>query len=424
LLKYNFSDNKRDLSSSKNTEFLSLVDPMMVSKIWRFTVLIMIVFGMSKCNSADKLSDYFSFVRDPASDPVVSSGTAGCPMFPTDPAVIKDEQGYHLFYTSLFCNASGTYHYSWDAGDLSSCDIMDVVAAVGYAFSSDGGYTWEFRGSPVVLGGVEPWCEDIETPHVVVLSDTLYLFYSALGEYQGQPFSQRYQIGAATLVLNGETIRQRLLGDLAEFTIHPEPLLPYNVSSSSFDNNTQEPSVVVKDGMFEVFYVGIGFSLPDQPISASGQSITSVGMARALFDSDLQFVEKPSGYILPNANITEVKYFDGMYHVFSTTLGDGEFHKSEKINYFQSDDGESWLSSGVLLSPGATFDNWGIMAPTVVVEENEIVMFYTGWSIANHPCFPEPLTPDTRFGRPSDSDTKCIYGSIGRAVAERSPPDE
>ncbi|MEJ2355798.1 MAG: hypothetical protein P8Y62_07860 [candidate division WOR-3 bacterium] len=424
MLKHIFSDNRKDFNYAKKSERFFLGKPVNLGKIFCLIAIILIVFGMTECRSAYQPSDCFSFLRDPASGPVVSSGSAGWPMFPTDPAVIKDEQGYHLFYTSLFCKANGIYYYSWDAGDISSCDIMDVVAAVGYAFSSDGGYTWEFRGSPVILGGIEPWCKDIETPHVAVLGDTLYLFYSALGEYQGQPFSQRYEIGAATLDLNGESIRQRLLVDLAEFTIRPEPLLPYNVSSSSFDNNTQEPSVVVRNGIFEVFYVGIGFSLPDQPIDASGQSITSVGMAKALFDSELQLVEKSSGYILPNANITEVKYFDAHYHLFSTTLEDGEFHENERINYFQSGDGETWLSYGILLSPGATFDNWGVMAPTVVVEENEIVMFYTGWSIENHPCFPEPLTPDTRFGRPSDNDTKCIYGSIGRAVAERLPPAE
>lgn len=397
---------------------------MKISVMWRIAVILLIIFVMPGCHSGDKLSDYFSFVKDPASQPVVSSGTAGWPMFPTDPAVVKDEEGYHLFYTSLFCNASGTYHYSWDAGDLASCDITDVVAAVGYAFSSDRGYTWEFRGSPVILGEDQSWCEEIETPHLAVLGDTLYLFYSALGEYQGRFFSQRYQIGVATLDLNGETIRERLLTDLAEFTIRPEPLLPYNVSAASFDNNTQEPSVVIRNGMLEVFYVGVGFSLADKPIDASGQSIVSVGMAKAVFNSKLQLLEKSPGYILPNTNITEVKYFDEMYHVFSTTLEDGEFHKSERINYFQSDDGETWLSSGILLSPGSTFDNWGMMAPTIVVEEDEIVMFYTGWSIENQPCFPEPLTPDTRFGRPSDNDNKCIYGSVGRAVAERTPPTE
>jgi predicted GH43/DUF377 family glycosyl hydrolase len=364
---------------------------------------------------------HFQFTRDPSTGPVVSSGTAGWPIFPSDPAVVKDAEGYHLFYTTYFCKAHGTYYYSWDAGNLSACNITDVATGTGYAFSSDKGYTWEFRGSPVLLPGDEPWQRgDIETPHVAVLGDTLYLFYSAWGEYQGKPFPHRFQVGVATLNLNGKTIRQRLLEDLAEFTSRPGPLLPYNVTTTSFDNNTQEPSVVIRDGLLELFYVGVSFTLPDQHADAPGQSIQSVGMAKAVFRPNLQLVSQSTGYVLENANITEVKYFDGAYRCFSTTLEQdgGEFHHNEKINYFRSADGVDWSDSEVLLRPETAFDDWGMMAPTVVVEDNEVVMFYSGWGIEDHVCFPEPFRSDIRFGYPT-ADDRCIYGSVGRAVAAR-----
>ena len=362
----------------------------------------------------------FTFTKSPANQPVVSSGEAGWPIFPSDPAVIMDAEGYHLFYTSYFCNAGGTYHYSWDAGNMAACNITDVVAAVGYAFSSDSGHTWQFRGSPVLLPGSEPWHQgDIETPHVAYLGNTLYLFYSATGVYQGQPFPHRFQVGVATLDLNGESIRQRLMTDGAAFTGRSEPLLPYNVSATAYDNNTQEPSVVIKDGKLELFYVGVGFALPDQNADAPGQSVVSLGLAKAVFQPDLQLVEKSDGYILPDANITEVKYFDGAYHVFSTTIETGEFHADEKINYFRSVDGVTWSEPEILLQPGAVFDSWGMMAPTIVVEDDQIVLFYTGWSIEDHECFPDPFPPHVRFGRPSINDTQCIFGSVGRAVSPR-----
>ncbi len=365
---------------------------------------------------------HFTFGRDPADRPVVSSGTAGWPIFPADPAVVKDAEGYHLFYTTYFCKANGNYYYSWDAGNLAACNIIDAPAGIGYAFSSDGGYNWEFRGSPVLLRGSEPWNRgDVETAHVAVLGDTLYLFYSAWGEYQGQPLPHRYQIGVATLDLKGKSIRERLLTDGAVFTGRAEPLISYNLTVTSFDNNTQEPSVVIRDGLLELFYVGVAFALPDQSADAPGQSIQSVGMAKAVFRPDLQVVAKSGGYILPDANITEVKYFDGAYHVFSTTLEKegGEFHQNEKINLFWSANGVDWSGPDVLLSPEASFDKWGMMAPTVVVEDSELVLFYSGWSIEGHPCFPEPFRPDIRFGYPATGD-KCIYGSVGRATSVRS----
>lgn len=385
----------------------------------------LLILGCTKSKDINQPSEEpvkLEFRKDPADMPVISSGTAGWPIFPSDPAVLKDEEGYHLFFTTIFCKKSGSYYFSWDSHNLGACDITNVIGSVGYAFSVDGGYTWEFRGSPVIVPGPEPWQSgDLETPHAAILGDTLYLFYSAMGEYSGQPFPHRYQVGAAILDLNGGTIHQTLMSEAVTFQKRPDPLLPFNVTSTAFDNNTQEPSVVIRDDKLELFYVGVGFSLPGEHADAPGQSITSVGMAKAVFDQNLNLISKSAGYLIDNANITEVKYVGGTYRVFSTTLEQGEFHQNEKINYFSSTDGSNWSESEILLYPGEgeAFDNWGIMAPTVVVEDGSIVMFYTGWSIEDHECFPEPFPPDVRFGRPSDNNTKCIYGSVGRAVSPR-----
>jgi predicted GH43/DUF377 family glycosyl hydrolase len=361
------------------------------------------------------------FTRQPAAEAVVQSGRAGWPIFPTDPCVVKDDEGYHLFYTSYFCNAGGEYYYSWDVGNLAACDILDAVATIGYAYSADEGLTWEFRGAPVLMPGSQEWqCGDLETPSVIQAGDRLYLFYSATGTFQGQPFPQRYQVGAATLDLTGGTIRQRLLDDGLTFTALPDPLLPYDTETTGFFNNTQEPSAVVRDdGTLEVFFVGLSLARPDLPPEVPGQDIVSIGMARAVFDPDLAPVELPSGYILPGANITEVKRYDGAYHVFATTGTAGEFHRSERIVYYRSTDGANFSDPTDLLLPETPFDSWGLMAPTVVVEPDRLVMFYSGWSCEDHPCFPEPLPPNTRFGYPSAGESACIYGAIGRAVATR-----
>jgi hypothetical protein len=214
-------------------------------------------------------------------------------------------------------------------------------------------------------------------------------------------------------------MHQRLMDENNLFTMHPDPLLPYNVNSSSYNNNTQEPSVVIKDGILEVFFIGVGFSNPGLAADDPDQSVTSVGLARSVFDFNLQLIENPDGYILQNANITEVKYYDKMYHVYSTTLETGEFHQNEKINYYSSTDCKTWSGPKILISSETTFDNWGVMAPTVVVEEDSLILFYTGWSAENHECFPEPFTSSVRFGYPGFNDSKCIYGSIIRAVSSR-----
>ena len=126
---------------------------------------------------------------------------------------------------------------------------------------------------------------------------------------------------------------------------------------------------------------------------------------------------RPAG--TQNANIPEVKYFDSAYYVFATAAGNGEFHRQEKIEYFTSKDGAIFSKATDLLAPQVDFDAWGMLAPTLVVERDTIVMFYSGWSYVDHPCFPEPLPLNVRFGRPSNGDAACIFGSFGRAVAPR-----
>lgn len=392
----------------------------------KVTILIMLLLttqGCAKSENGTKPNDVpekLAFTLDPPGEPVVSSGSAGWPIFPSDPMVLKDDEGYHLFYTTLFCGQGSDYYYSWDSHDIANCDITKSVGTIGYAFSADQGRTWEFRGTPVLLPGPDEWqIGDLETAYAVVHDGTLYLFYCALGAFNGQPFTNRYEIGVATLALGGSSLKEALLDQGARPTKRSQPLLPYNTGAVAFDNNTQEPSVVAKDSLFELFYVGVSFALPDQPDDAPGQELVGVGLAKATFDWNLNLISNSSDFILTDVNIPEVEYAGDTYHLFATTMSIGEFHQSEKIVYYSSSDGETWTGPENLLAPGAggDFDNWGIMAPTVVIEPESIVMFYSGWSIEDHQCFPDPFPPTVRFGRPSFEDTKCIYGAFGRAVS-------
>ena len=88
------------------------------------------------------------------------------------------------------------------------------------------------------------------------------------------------------------------------------------------------------------------------------------------------------------------------------------------INHFTSPDGLRWSAPEVVLRGGATFDNWGLVAPTVVVEPDRLVMFYTGWQISPDPCF--PVAPGGRFGTTAVSLATCVFGYVGRAVVPRS----
>ncbi len=122
--------------------------------------------------------------------------------------------------------------------------------------------------------------------------------------------------------------------------------------------------------------------------------------------------------LFTSGNIIEVHYREGSYHMFSTEspLLRQDFHRDEVIAYCSSEDGEKWAGSEVILRKGnqGAFDNWGVMAPTVVFEEDEVVLFYTAWEHEAHPGLPGP--PDGRFGATRHGE-RTIYGTLGRAVA-------
>lgn len=361
------------------------------------------------------------FVKTPADAAVIASGWADSPIFMTDPAVYTDEEGLHLFYTAIFCEKGGNPYYAWNPADPMGCVLKSAGGAVGYAFSDDLGLTWTIRETPLVMPGPEEWdLEKIETPFVTRVGDTLYLFYCATGSRNGQPFALRYQIGAATLDLGSRSVKQAMLEDGAMMVKRPGPLVAYNLDEPAPDNNAQEPSAVFKDGVFELYFVGLGLSLPDQGIDTSAQQITSINFMRATFDPDLNPLEPPQQIDTERmVNITEVHYVDDLYYVFYTTAGpadEDEFHHGEIIGYATSQDGLTWDDAGIVIRPGPdeSFDNWGVMAPTVSFQDDLTILFYSGWEMRDHPAF--PVAPDGRFGMPISQD-RTIHGNVGRAVS-------
>jgi len=390
--------------------------------------IILLISGTSGCSAAE--TPFGAFRKVPDDRPVISSGSDGWPAFMADPCVFRDEEGYHAFFTNLFFKRNGRYSCSFDPRKPEEFEIHDHVGTVAYAFSSDRGLTWTLRKTPCVMPGPEPWCDDdLETPFVVKDGDRLVMFYSALGSRNGKQFRSRYQIGAATLELGNRTVSEKLLDESVQFAKRKTPVLPYNTRTVHHDNNTQEPSVVVKDGMFELYYTGLTLKKPDQQIpGVPGQGISKVALYKSVLDKELNLVQAPDGALIKGGNIAEVHYHNGAYHAFLTESppwyadypGKAEklddFHYDQSIAYSRSADGKSWSPGRTILEKGPeqSFDNWGIMAPTVVFEKDRVVMFYTAWQIADQTM--NPLPPDGRFGM-SRGQSQVIWGTLGRAEA-------
>jgi hypothetical protein len=129
-------------------------------------------------------------------------------------------------------------------------------------------------------------------------------------------------------------------------------LLPANTSPGGFTNNAQEPSTVVKDDALEVWFVGLGLSLPDEPIDAPGQEITINGLGRAELDENLRELSRSDGPFGKWVNITEVRRVDGSLYLLYTTIRPNDWHRSERIVVRRSEDtGITWSKRDLMLAP-------------------------------------------------------------------------
>jgi hypothetical protein len=357
----------------------------------------------------------------PEAEPVISSGRLGWPILTSDPDVYVDDEGYHLFYTTFFCLGPEGRNYSWDPTNPTACIINNALTSIAYAFSADKGLTWKFRSSPLMMPSDSGFdAVKIETAAVFRVADTLYMAYCAYGNRNGRPYTSRYQIGLAQLPLQDRSVRAALLDGNAEFQRHSSaPLLASDERPGRWDNNVQEPSVVVRPDGIELFYIGLGLKLPDQPVGVPGQTFTGVAMGRALLDRQFQVISRSESPVLLGVNMPEVHYFDGAYHAFAATLTPGEVHHGGGLSYAVSTDGVTWSPPRDILPPGpaGTFTDWGLMAPTAAVESDRVVLFFTAFGAAGAAC--QPVGPEGRFGMAVQNRSNCVYTTVGRAVAPR-----
>jgi predicted GH43/DUF377 family glycosyl hydrolase len=398
---------------------------IIIAKVTALAVLLLMITQACKASPP-----FFTpFVKSPASRPVIASGVAGVPTFISDPCVIKDESGYHAFFSVYYLKnkAKGKHWFSYDPANPDDYDLGDSsMGGMGYAFSADRGLTWTCRKTPLVTTGPEEWqTHSVETANVIKLDDRLLVFYSAQGHRNGKRFTARYQIGVASLDLGGKSIEEKLLDESVVFVKRKTPLIPIRLDKPHHDNNTQEPSVLLKDGNIELFYIGLSLSKPSEAIE-KGNKITSMAMYKAVFDTDLNLVSHSEDPVLEGANIIEVHYRDGVYHTFSTksppllVLLFADFHKGERITHYLSKDGVNWTKEDLILEGGPTgsFDGWGIMAPTVVFEKDHVVLFYTAWEYEDRSDLPESALRRFGMGRKNGD---AIHGTLGRAVARLKP---
>jgi len=323
-----------------------------------------------------------------------------------DPCVISDAEGFHLFFTSFFCDTPDGLSPFWKAEFGEQFDTQKLTTGIAYAFSVDRGKNWKVRPSPLLLPVADGWDDfRVETASAVVEDGVLHLFYCA--DRKQRP--ARYQVGEASLALEGETLRETLLVQgRTPSRGRATPVLAGITDRSSFRNNVQEPSALYFRGRFELYFVGLQLSEPGEAFDHPGQTLRRFGLGRALLDDSLNLIEVSDKPLIDMANIIEVKRTDDRLVLFTTLAGEGEAHRRERIGYQTSRDGRSWSRpKEVVSSRPMGFDSWGCMSPTVVQEADRWVLFYTALENSRE-------RPNGRWGMPLGHDG-WLFGTLGRA---------
>lgn len=367
-----------------------------------------------------------------------------------DPYVLKEGSKTHLFFGSLFCKSPAGYQLFWDPQQPKACDLKEVIFAIGYGFKAhpqDPGY--KFRSSPVLAPAAPGQWDDhyIETPAVIRVEQDTYLFYSAWNQRQWK----RYQIGVARLTSPTGPLEQTLLQTDRPFQrLQPDPLLPYSGQLQRFDReNTQEPSVVYRDGRFELFYLGIQARnkqsqqpLGNGPLDDSAE-FESLSLGLACFDRQLQHQPCPQQLdqqpLLQTTfkqgqaqgamvNIPEVRWSEALqrYLLFYTDFatGTGPQFQGNQIAWRHSVDLKNWSAAQMALAPGADPEaNWGLASPSFQLQGRQLELYYTGWGL-HQPTQPQPgACFQERFRTPLDPQhQRCISASLGYAQAQLQGP--
>ena len=153
--------------------------------------------------------------------------------------------------------------------------------------------SWEYLPTPFSPPGTAAWNDQkLETPNLVLVNDTLVIFYSSTGYAR----LKRFTIGVATLALNGRSIRQVVLIDGDRLVLRAEPVVPIDlVHSAALANNAQEPTAILSaDGQtYDLFFNGLGVKNPNDGLEKPSNAVQGVFFLRCSVAADFNLITAP-----------------------------------------------------------------------------------------------------------------------------------
>ena len=274
------------------------------------------------------------------------------PKLSGDPAILQDGDLHRLFFTSPNLKRLQGAIAEAVSSDLMNWTPVDVRSdAVGKEL--------------VLLGQVGKWNEQLETAFAIKHGSTYYLYYCGYPQV-GWPTNPG-QIGVATST-DGVNFQHRI----------GKPVLP--VTPNGYDaNGLYSPVVIRHENKFLMIYAGHCY--------ASNLVTPGIYLLSASSSDGLRWTKNVSPVLSPDPRVDWMQHGvaepalclgpDGNYYLFFTAnLGDDQ-KRFIAVGRSESPLGPYTIASSPVLSgtPG-WFDDQGVLAPHVVIEQDKLRMWY------------------------------------------------
>jgi predicted GH43/DUF377 family glycosyl hydrolase len=274
----------------------------------------------------------------------------------SDPFVMKEDGVYRMWYAT---NQEGS------------------KTQIGYA-KSDDGIDWDIYPSAVVLLGEDgEWDdEDVETPTVVKHDGVYHLWYSGRGEPEG---TNPLKYPDAAIRIGHATSE-----DGIKWVKDPQnPVIEVGKALSWDWLAAAEPTVIVKNGVFEMWYTGATLQPRFYP-KLRLKFFLQIGRATSVDGSNWEkTAANPVLKLRYKNGITTptVIYNEPYYEVWFVLYDEKTYLPGGPVLYATSLDGIKWRWFwGTILRKGQVpaWDSWAIFGPTVLLDGDQYKMWYSG----------------------------------------------
>jgi predicted GH43/DUF377 family glycosyl hydrolase len=289
----------------------------------------------------------FAFTKN-GSNPI-HSGT----IYAADPHIIVEDGEYWMYYVEL----------ETDGDEVDRNKI--------YRAKSTDGVTW--TDAQKVLDGNDGYFDErVETPHVIKSDGTYYMYYSGITD-ANEPTTYPYDIGLATSA------------DGVTFSRYSTSPLFARGTDYYDDDQITSPNVIEVDGTYYMFYTGINWDNPpgDDPAGrylmvATSENLTSWTKSGPIWKPSYNAVVGIDGWADEDIAECFVMHWRGRWWIFFTGIDSSGVYDIGFLDYAEDFGSYRIETSPVLSRAAGTWENL-VIAPTVLIESDDIRIWYTGY---------------------------------------------